>query len=104
VTTLFPFDNSQDRDEANEAPEAMINLEVWIPQGYNLLQEVDSRNLEDCGALGPTGRYFHFLRHSFVMDNVARFHSSHFPTRPSATSATLLLLLLAFPFIAFFPE
>ena len=62
MTTLFLFDDSQDRDEANEAPEAMINLEIWIPQGYNLLQEVDSRNLEDCGALGPTGRYFHFLR------------------------------------------
>ena len=57
----------------------MINLEVWIPQGYNLLQEVDSRNLEDCGALGPTGRYFHFLRQPLVCHGQRR----------------------AFPFIAF---
>lgn len=37
-------------------PETMINLEVWVPLGYNLEQWAASGNLEECGLLGPGGR------------------------------------------------
>lgn len=38
-------------------PETMINLEVWLPLGYNLEQWAATGNLEECGLLGPGGRY-----------------------------------------------
>jgi hypothetical protein len=37
-------------------PETMINLEVWVPLGYNMEQWSASGNLEECGLLGPGGR------------------------------------------------
>lgn len=37
-------------------PETMINLEVWVPLGYNLEQWAASGNLDECGLLGPGGR------------------------------------------------
>ncbi|EFX88537.1 hypothetical protein DAPPUDRAFT_310745 [Daphnia pulex] len=39
-------------------PETMINLEVWVPLGYNMEQWSTSGNLEECGLLGPGGRYY----------------------------------------------
>ncbi|XP_046448251.1 receptor-type guanylate cyclase gcy-5-like [Daphnia pulex] len=42
-------------------PETMINLEVWVPLGYNMEQWSASGNLEECGLLGPGGRFGWFM-------------------------------------------
>lgn len=42
-------------------PETMVNMEVWIPAGYNLEAWMTNGQLVNGGLLGPFGRYCHHL-------------------------------------------
>ncbi len=37
-------------------PETMVNLEIWMPAGFNMETWVNRRYIVDAGPLGPSGR------------------------------------------------
>lgn len=47
-------------------PEIMINLELWLYPGFNLETWINTREIEDCGPLGPIGRDGWFIEKSIV--------------------------------------
>ncbi|XP_013388416.1 uncharacterized protein LOC106157335 [Lingula anatina] len=52
-----------------DIPETMVNIEVWMPAGFNMEPWADNDHVKDCGPLGPVGRYGWYLPNFFVKQN-----------------------------------